>query len=665
MIFSRLKSKSDPKIGRFLAAFFIFVCLASFGQSALAAGRVSALITDTLDSKKEFFVDKGFDAKGRSKADFILKKVSDKAYFYVDAGYWDSISAERKDQFMASIGVVSAEFDQKIYPVLTSFWGDVQNPGVDNDPKISIMFGDLITNAAGYFNSGDEFTTAQNAESNQREMIYINSSFFDNPKLKIFIAHEFQHLITYNQKDLKHDVEDDVWTNEMRSEMTATILGYNDVFSGSNLEKRAQEFMQYQSEPVLEWANKYADYASITMFSEYLRQRFGLDLFKELMKSPHAGIESMNDALAASGYPKKFEDVFSDWVLASYFNDQMMGSEYYYSNPGLRNLALSATLKIYLRGTNEVTISDSSKDWTPVYYYFDGQSAGNFRASFSMGDGSRLRVLYVAEDSAGKKKVYFVDMPQGGGMIIVPDFGTNIKSVVVAPIFISKTDKFTENDPTHSLNINVSVSQSAIVPVIDSLDKEGLSFYGGEKISVKGEGFLSGIKALVGSKEAKVSFVDERNIVIEAPPAERSGYAPLQVINPDGGSFTKNSAFLYYPDIKEGSLIRAVGDYKVYIINAQGFKRHILNPQVFGFYSHFRWEDIMEVEPQIPGYYKDSFLFRQDGQEKVYEINADLTKHWLDMTAEAFVLSGRSWGAIFTINSQEMAIYKEGAKIIR
>ena len=665
MIFYGLRTKKRVLRGGFLAVFFLLCVILFFGQNAAASGKTLGLITDALDSKTEFFVEKGFDAKGRTKADFILKKISSKAYFYVDAGYWDSISPERRDQLTSVLNSASVEFDQKIYPILTSFWGDVQNPGVDNDPRISIMFADLIDNAAGYFNSGDEFTKAQNPESNQREMIYLSAKLFDHPKLNVFIAHEFQHLIAYNQKDVRYNIEDDVWANEMRSEETATIMGYNDVFSGSNLEKRSQEFMSYQSEALLEWANKYSDYASIMMFAEYLRQRFGLDIFKELMKNPHVGIESVNYALAARGYGKKFEDVFAEWVLASYFNDQMMGGEYYYSNPGLRNIKLSPTLKVYLQGNNEITISDKFKDWTPVYYYFDGQSAGNFRASFSMGDSSKLRVLYVTEDSAGKRKVFSADMPQGGGMIVVPDFGTNIKKVVIAPLFISKIKEFTDSDPEHPLNINISVSQSAIVPVITSLDKEGLSFYGGEKVSVKGEGFLSGIKALVGSKPANVSFIDERNIIIDIPPAEKPGYVPLQVINPDGGSFTKNSAFLYYPDIKEGSLIRAAGDFKVYIINGLGFKRHILNPQVFGFYSHFRWEDILEVEPQIPGYYKDSFLFRQDGQAKVYEINSDLTKHWLDMTPETFVSSGRSWNAIFTINSSEMNIYKDGPNVTK
>jgi len=85
----------------------------------------------------------------------------------------------------------------------------------------------------------------------------------------------------------------------------------------------------------------------------------------------------------------------------------------------------------------------------------------------------------------------------------------------------------------------------------------------------------------------------------------------------------------------EGSLIRAAGDYRVYIVK-DGYRRWIQKAEIFNAYSHLRWEDVIEVSPEELNGYQDSWLIRADGDPRVYEVNADGTKHWLNMTAEEF-----------------------------
>ena len=115
-----------------------------------------------------------------------------------------------------------------------------------------------------------------------------------------------------------------------------------------------------------------------------------------------------------------------------------------------------------------------------------------------------------------------------------------------------------------------------------------------------------------------------------------------------------------YPD---GSLIRARGDYKVYIVKGN-YKRWIQTAEIFNAYGHLRWEDIIEVEPEELNNYQDTWLIRADGDPRVYEVNADGTKHWLNMTADQFTVSGRLWDMVYLVNSNERDSYQTGAEVM-
>ena len=114
--------------------------------------------------------------------------------------------------------------------------------------------------------------------------------------------------------------------------------------------------------------------------------------------------------------------------------------------------------------------------------------------------------------------------------------------------------------------------------------------------------------------------------------------------------------------IPNGSLIRSVNDYKVYIIN-NSYKRHILDGKIFDFYGHLNWDSIQEVDPSTINNYQESFLIRASNDYKVYEIDNDKTKHWLNITAEEFINSGRKWEMIYVVNEKERDFYKEGEEI--
>ena len=79
-----------------------------------------------------FNVDPGYDIQNRNQVEAELRFTSNHAYFYVEKNIWQS----DWQNYLQKIG---QEFDQNIYPKLTENYGSEWNPGIDNDPRITIL----------------------------------------------------------------------------------------------------------------------------------------------------------------------------------------------------------------------------------------------------------------------------------------------------------------------------------------------------------------------------------------------------------------------------------------------------------------------------------------------------------------------------------------------
>jgi len=113
--------------------------------------------------------------------------------------------------------------------------------------------------------------------------------------------------------------------------------------------------------------------------------------------------------------------------------------------------------------------------------------------------------------------------------------------------------------------------------------------------------------------------------------------------------------------ISEGDLIRAKGGQRVYIIK-NGYRRWIQTGEIFNFYGHLRWEDIKDISIDVVNSYQDSRLVQLAGDERVYELRSDGTRHWITNEQE-FLDRGYDWGMIYTINENEFNWFTEGDPI--
>lgn len=334
----------------------------AFGKttSAERTARTTPL-TDTVGSQETFWVmDIAQDRYYTTTA--TLRLALDHVLMYVEDGVqFDKAALERS----------AREFNDKVYPRDRELFGEEWTPGVDGDPRITILNA-RINGAGGYFGSPDEVTRAVNRFSNEREMFYMNSDDrpLGTPDYAAVLAHEFQHMIEFHQS-----TQDSTWLNEGLSELAMELNGYGT--SGSSGAYIAQPDLQltdWASEPSASVAHYGAAYLFLSYF--YERYKSVADL-KQLIKEG-AGVHL--EAIAAQARKLRpdlasFDQLYSDWAVANLINDPKLeeGRWSYSSLPGTvvpeTEVTGPVADEVTQYGSDYLLLPQASTDRT---YQFDG-----------------------------------------------------------------------------------------------------------------------------------------------------------------------------------------------------------------------------------------------------------------------------------------------------
>lgn len=527
-----------------------------------------------------FFVNKDFDAEGKETINASLEISGENAYFFVDEEYLARLPENEVLRLKSIIYNLSTEFDEVIYSGLRKVFGEESNPGIDGDRRISVLLHNMKSGVGGYVRESD-FNPG--IMSNSREMIYLNIEEAINTEFgPSFLAHEFQHLINYNEKTIKRGVKEDQWLNEARSEYAPTLLEYNADYKDSYLSKRVNEFLAHPSDALLDWRGRSVDHASASMFIHYLVDRYGEEIVTYMMQANSVGAGSIDMAILALGHNESFSDVFRDWLITVYVNSMVEGTnenfKYKNTNLSFGNLHVlpSSTARIY---DNNSSLSSMSIDnWSGQWYRFVPGSIGeeaDLHIKVSSSNLKNISIPYIVSDFFGNTEVKFLDT-SSSSIITVGKFGKLISSVVIIPTLMIEG----KDNISHTSDVSFEV-------------------------------------------------------------------------------FLSNSVATRFSD---GVLVRANDSEEVYIVKngskiGQIFKRWIQTEEVFGFYGHLKWGDVIELKPDFLSAFDESFLIRRAGDYKVYEADKSGNKKWLDMTPEEFEARGYSWDAVYEVNEQEFNWY--------
>ena len=386
-----------------------------------------------IGQQDKFSIEKKYDLSGRETLSAELLKIGSRLYYYADLAWWNSLSQLERSDVSLALENVDREFSQRIYPTLTSTFGSEWNPGIDKDPVMTLLLHPMVQSAGGYTNYGDEYVKVQNPSSNEREMMYLNTLFITSPSAKGFLAHEFVHVITFNQKNIIRNVEEEVWLNEARAEYAPALLAYEEEFEGSNLQRRVKDFLGQSGDALFTWENSRYDYGVVNLFMQYIIDHYGVGVLKDSMSSGSSGAASISEALAKNGFGKTFAQVFVDWTIAVLVNDCNVGKNYCYLNANLRSLRIVPQGHFLpLSGDNVLTTNNVMKDWSGHWFKIVGggdtlkiEVQGDAKAQFSIpyivDERGNISVRFLTLDSAQK------------GTLYVQDFNTSVKSVTLIP----------------------------------------------------------------------------------------------------------------------------------------------------------------------------------------------------------------------------------------
>lgn len=263
-----------------------------------------------------------------------LRGQSDHANVWIIDEYYDNLSESDTDAFITSEQAekVAEVFDAVYYPE-TNILGYEYGGGPDGDggrdgeTRVNILIYDLYFDASddqsdghvGYFWGKDHYSTEQlsswgySYKSNYSEIFYIDSLFMDTYAGITYstLAHEYQHMIHFNEKYLKKNVTSSTWFNEMLSLVTEDMMAsyledalgddYSADENGPVASWMSYFNYYYWSYGVTDWDDTYGyTYATAYAFGAYLARNYGgAEFIKELASNAYADEASVTAALKA------------------------------------------------------------------------------------------------------------------------------------------------------------------------------------------------------------------------------------------------------------------------------------------------------------------------------------------------------------------------------
>jgi hypothetical protein len=401
-----------------------------------------ALAAHAQSETKSFFIESTYDVDGRGNIEAVLVRTTPLAYFYVEKSWWKERSAGAQNNLKIALFELGQEFQRTIYPVLTLTFGAEPRPGIDGDMRITVLIHPMSQGAGGYFNSGDVRSKFQVPRSNEREMVYLNSEYLGKPAMKSFLAHEFIHLITAEQKDLKKHITEETWLNEARAEYAPTLLGYDNTYEGSNLQRRIRDFLENPSDSLTEWLNQNSDYGIANMFIQYIADHYGTAVLVDSLHSSAVGIASLNEALKKNGFQEDFDEIFRNWTIAVLLNDCSLGKAYCYKNKNLSGLRVTPTSYYIPNGDSVFSTYHTASYWAANWHRFVG-GGQDFDLEFKGTDSVDFELAYVLcgleHDCSAKTLALNADQR---GAIILSEFNTAYTSLTIIPFLKGKTFGF-------------------------------------------------------------------------------------------------------------------------------------------------------------------------------------------------------------------------------
>jgi hypothetical protein len=365
---------------------------------------------------------------------------------------------------------LQAGSDNDIYDWVTGIfgipWGTHKYEDLIADTSattVDILFFDISDDDSisggilGFFWSKDNYLVSAVDYSNGRLMFYMDSVLsatedddtigwaindYWPAEMVSTLAHEFQHMIQFYQKNVTYGVNPEIWINEMASMVAEDLLAdkmevngprgvdYADDTAGSaeNDEGRLPMFNAYDYIGPTVWYNGYEalkNYAINYAFGAYLARNYGgAALFQSIVQSGDSDYQAVVNAVAAQGYSEmltsdsqmeKFTLLLQKWGVAVLLSDSTSTSSGYQYNTGSSFSSTLSGITYNLGSINLYNYDYVSSDGTlsgpgifselslpklgvhyamsNTYVQVGSAETGTFKKTIEMSDGVKLTVV--------------------------------------------------------------------------------------------------------------------------------------------------------------------------------------------------------------------------------------------------------------------------------
>lgn len=343
-----------PNLQKGFAGCFIpeQIDLKNYASSARSASVSSeTAISGKVGETKEIYVDNNTDVSTFVQKSATLRAVGTYCYVWVVDDFYSSTAGDNKVD--SAIAQEYADAFDKMYPMITNVFGnesdkiyyyskwrnmeDYSSTGT----KINIVVYDIGNDYSlsenqqcgivGYFYAKDYFYnySEKGVTSNNGKYFYIDSGYansnFDTTISTL--AHEFQHMVNYNQKTVLNDgLTSGQWYNEMLSmlceDMMQEHLGIKDEDSPKARTTVFNASYYYSGISEYNSKNQICSYATAFSFGSFIARNFGgAELVQKISQNSLVDNDSITNAVnSLNGTEYTYDDLFEKYLLALFGN---------------------------------------------------------------------------------------------------------------------------------------------------------------------------------------------------------------------------------------------------------------------------------------------------------------------------------------------------------
>ncbi|HBM97331.1 TPA: hypothetical protein DD394_07575 [bacterium UBP9_UBA11836] len=221
---------------------------------------------------------------------------------------------------------------ERVRSVFGKEWS--KDGGRDGEEKIVIMMcSSMKKTLYGYFDPKDAFSKEDSQDSNEGEILYLNSNCSDTD-LYSTIAHEFQHMCDFNQKvcldgEFSGQYEDTT-INEGKSTLAEDLCGFRMRAEDEDTDEKTvapsnsylfKTTSAYLANPgkvsLLSFNNALGEYGQAYLLMKYITDRYGTSTITEIATSPNVSFDNIEDVTGT-----EFSQLYYDFGMTNLLSNK-------------------------------------------------------------------------------------------------------------------------------------------------------------------------------------------------------------------------------------------------------------------------------------------------------------------------------------------------------